>query len=98
MSVSKALEVTLASDARYAADAHAALVSLCRVLADQIDDAGDAVSTRLTAAYLSALKDLAKVREGKPVAPAAPKKTEGKDDSGSSALGKLRSVKGGKAS
>lgn len=98
MSVSDALEVTLASDVRYDEDANAALVSLCRVLADQIDEAGDSVSTRLTAAYLSALKDLAKVREGKPVAPTAAPKTEGKDDSGSNALGKLRSVKGGKAS
>lgn len=97
MSVSTALEVTLASDVRYDEDANAALVSLCRVLADQIDEAGDSVSTRLTAAYLSALKDLAKVREGKPV-PSATPKTEGKNDSGSSALGKLRSVKGGKAS
>lgn len=37
---------------------HLPLIELCRVLADQMDAAGAEPSTRLTAAYLSALKDL----------------------------------------
>lgn len=97
MTISEALEETLASDARYAEKQHSALVSLCRLLALQIDAADAEATNRLTAAYLSALKDLGRIRDGKPVAPAAPK-TEGKNDSGPSALGKLRSVKGGQAS
>ena len=39
-------------------DAHGPLLELCRTLADQMDAAGSEPSTRLTAAYLSALKDL----------------------------------------
>ncbi len=38
--------------------AHAPLIELCRTLAAQMDAAGAEPSTRLTAAYLSALKDL----------------------------------------
>lgn len=38
--------------------AHAPLVELCRTLAAQMDASGLDPSTRLTAAYLSALKDL----------------------------------------
>lgn len=34
------------------------LMELCRTLAAQMDEAGPEPSTRLTAAYLSALKDL----------------------------------------
>jgi hypothetical protein len=34
------------------------LMELCRTLAAQMDEAGSEPSTRLTAAYLSALKDL----------------------------------------
>ena len=37
---------------------HAPLVELCRTLARQMDAAGDEPSTRLSAAYLSALKDV----------------------------------------
>lgn len=37
---------------------HAPLVELCYTLAGQMDSAGGEPSTRLTAAYLSALKDL----------------------------------------
>lgn len=44
------------------ADEDAALLALCRLLADQMDDAvqdsDEGPSTRLSAAYLSALKDL----------------------------------------
>jgi hypothetical protein len=97
VTISEALEETLASDARYAEKQHSALVSLCRLLALQIDAADAEATNRLTAAYLSALKDLGRIRDGKPVATASPK-TEGGDGSGSSALGKLRSIKGAKAS
>lgn len=37
---------------------HGPLVELCRTLARQMDAAGDEPSTRLSAAYLSALKDV----------------------------------------
>lgn len=53
-----ALEQTVASDPKLAQPRHSALVNLCRMLADQIDEAGPKASTHLTAAYLSALKDL----------------------------------------
>lgn len=44
---------------RRSSDTHAALLELCRSLADQVDAAGpDGPSSRLAAAYLSALKDL----------------------------------------
>jgi hypothetical protein len=59
--ISDDLEVTLASDDRFAAEQNRALVSLCRLLAEQIDDAGEKASNRLTAAYLSALKDLNRI-------------------------------------
>jgi hypothetical protein len=36
---------------------YAPLIELCRTLAGQMDEAGKDPSTRLTAAYLSALKD-----------------------------------------
>ncbi len=58
LSVSESLEVTIGSDPRLTQPRNAALISLCRLLARQVDDAGDDASTRLTAAYLSALKDL----------------------------------------
>lgn len=41
-------------------DAHAALLALCKELAAQMDAADSEPSTRVTAAYLSALKDLAR--------------------------------------
>lgn len=88
--VRDALEETLSSDARLKAKRHAALVSLCRVLADQIDAAGAQVSSRLTAAYLSALKDLDK-------ALGAPAGAGGGKGAGSGGkLANLRSITGGK--
>ncbi len=46
-------------------DAHAALLELVRTLADQVDAAGpDGPSSRLAAAYLSALKDLTRALNG----------------------------------
>ncbi len=42
-------------------DVHAPLLELCRTLSDQVDEAGeDGPSSRLAAAYLSALKDLSR--------------------------------------
>lgn len=46
--------------------AHAPLLELCRTLAGQMDAAGPDPSTRLTAAYLSALKDLRRATEALP--------------------------------
>lgn len=59
-----ALERTIVGGADVLADdQHAALVALCRSLADQMDDAepNGGPSTRLVAAYLSALKDVWRV-------------------------------------
>lgn len=70
-------------------DDDAALLALCRALADQMDDAAEnddeGPSTRLSAAYLSALKDLqrALARE------VEQKKTGGR-------LAHLRAIHGGK--
>lgn len=58
-----ALERTIAAGANLISEKHAALVMLCRELADQMDEASSACgpSTRLSAAYLSAFKDLGRV-------------------------------------
>ena len=55
------LEQTLRAGSARLGDQHLALIGLCRLLAGQLDEAGQDASTRLTAAYLSALKDLGKV-------------------------------------
>lgn len=54
------MERTITAGAGILTDRHAALLALCRELAGQMDDAGYEAgpSTRLSAAYLSALKDL----------------------------------------
>lgn len=58
---SKAIEAAIASGKSRLSDDQAPLVELCRVLADQMDTAGtDGPSSRLAAAYLSALKDLSR--------------------------------------
>lgn len=88
--VREALEVTLTSDAKLREDRHAALVALARVTADQIDQAGDEVSSRLIASYLSALKDVEKALGGRAAAPG-----EG-DVRGT--LGKLQALTGGRVS
>lgn len=61
MPASDSLERTLACRSGLSEARYAALVDLCRLLARQIDDAGDDAPTRLTAAYLSSLKDLQRV-------------------------------------
>lgn len=63
----EALERTIAAGANVLTDRHAALLALCRELAGQMDgDSPDSVpSTRLIAAYLSALKDLGRALNGK---------------------------------
>ena len=74
MSQREALETTIAAGQGTLGDRHAALVELCRVLADQMDAAGDAgPSGRVVASYLSALKDL-----GRALGNAAPGSTGGK--------------------
>lgn len=94
-----ALETTLSSSPKLSEARHAALVSLCRVTADQVDAAGAEVSSRLIASYLSALKDLDRALGVAPAAPSGRKKTEEASggDSNGSALGTLRGLKGGKA-
>lgn len=59
------LEVTLKSDPRYAEPGNAALVDLCRTLAEAID-AKIEPTTHQLAAYLSALKDLRRITETQP--------------------------------
>lgn len=82
-------ELTFKSDARLGTPKHAALVALCRLLATQIDESGDGANNRLTAAYLSALKDVkAAMADRSPTA-------EGAGSGG--ALGKLQGLKGGKS-
>ena len=73
MSQREALETTIAAGQGTLGDRHAALVELCRVLADQMDAAGDAgPSGRVVASYLSALKDL-----GRAFGKAGPKSSAG---------------------
>jgi hypothetical protein len=96
--VREALERTISSDQRLSGNRYAALVALCRVTADQVDQAGEAVSSRLIASYLSALKDLDKAMAASTTATAgsgARKKAAG--DTNGSALGALRGIKGGKS-
>ncbi len=60
-----AVERSIATGNRTLTDAHAALLELVRTLADQVDAAGaDGPSSRLAAAYLSALKDLTRALNG----------------------------------
>lgn len=95
--VRDALEVTLSSDASLSHPRYAALVSLCRVFADQVDAAGDEVSSRLTAAYLSALKDLDRALATSKAsgAGAGTAGERGADRVGK--LARLQSIAGGKA-
>lgn len=86
-----AFEKTFESDARLATDKHAALVALCRLLSDQIDESGGEATNRLTAAYLSALKDIDRA-----MADRTPAGTGGAGSGGT--LGKLQGIAGGKAS
>jgi hypothetical protein len=82
----EALERTIKAGAGILSDKHAALVALCRELAGQMDDAGYDVgpSTRLSAAYLSALKDLGRAL----AVPVVKAKVGGK-------LSELRGIQGG---
>lgn len=54
----EAIEAAMTSSRLTEHAEHAPLVELCRTLARQMDAAGDEPSTRLSAAYLSALKDV----------------------------------------
>lgn len=90
--VRAALETTLGSDHNLRSAKHAALVALCRVTADQVDAAGEDVSSRLIASYLSALKDLDRAMGGRSSSGRA---GEGSSDGGK--LGGLRAIAGGKS-
>lgn len=84
----KALEKTIKAGAGILTDQHAALLAFCRQLADQMDASGDdGPSTRISAAYLSALKDLTRALTAKPDT----KRGTGK-------LAQLRGIEGGRAS
>ena len=61
MSHQAELEKTLAALAIH--EKHAALVCLCRSLAEQLDGAGSTPSSRLSSAYLSALRYLSRTTE-----------------------------------
>jgi hypothetical protein len=66
----RAVDRTIRAGNGVLGDRDAALVELCRTLADQMDVPGaDGPSTRLSAAYLSALKDLRRVMEPVKVKP-----------------------------
>ena len=82
----EALERSIAAGAEVLTDKHAALLALCRELAGQMDDAGTegGPSTRLIAAYLSALKDLGRAL----AVPVAEERVGGK-------LSQLRATQGG---
>lgn len=56
-----AVEATITAAAGAIDGRHTALVELVRTLAGQMDQAGADPSTRLSAAYLSTLKDLGRV-------------------------------------
>lgn len=56
---SKAIERTITAGAGILTEQHEALLALCRELAHRMDSAGqEGPSTRLGAAYLSALNDI----------------------------------------
>ena len=91
----EAFETTFQSDSRLASPKHAALIALCRLLADQIDQSGGEATNRLTAAYLSALKDVERVMGGR-----TPGTQGGGSESGGGAggkLGQLQAIAGGKS-
>lgn len=52
------LEEMIAANPVLELEGNAAIVQFARTLADQVDGAADGLSSRLAAAYLSALKDL----------------------------------------
>ena len=86
-----AMQAAIESGKNRLSDDHAPLIELCRVLADQMDEAAAGPSARLVAAYLSALKDmsralattprkeglgkLAELRRNRPIRPSGPKMT-----------------------
>lgn len=89
----EAFETTFKSDSKLAAPKHAALIALCRLLADQIDQSGGEATNRLTAAYLSALKDVERVMGGRTPGTQGGAPTEGGT---SGKLGQLQAIAGGK--
>lgn len=72
-------ELNVALSALRLGGPHAAPIELCRVTARQMDAAEDAPTNRLSAVYLSCLKDLSRAATGTP------------NSAGKTTLSKLRS-------
>ncbi|MBT2566570.1 hypothetical protein J7I84_08700 [Arthrobacter sp. ISL-85] len=68
-----AVEASITAAADALNGRHAALLQLVRTLARQMDAAGADPSTRLSAAYLSALKDLGRVIAASPAKATQPR-------------------------
>ena len=92
--MSEALERTIAATGGLLTDRYSAQIELCRLLAEQVDEEGARASTRLTAAYLSGLKDLARATATTPAEKPGTSlrllrdaRAEGSVDQGSTALG-----------
>ena len=64
----EAIDAAIAAAGAKLGDTDKPLLQLLRTLVDQMDAAGPDPSTRLSAAYLSALKDLRRALEAKPAA------------------------------
>lgn len=69
----EAVEATICAASTVLGGRQAALLQLVRTLAQQMDTAGPDPSTRLSAAYLSALKDLGRVLATGPEPTAKPR-------------------------
>lgn len=92
-----AFEVTFKSDKRLASDKHAALVALCRLLSDQIDGSGAEATNRLTAAYLSALKDIERVMAGRTPGTQGGGGLDAEKGGSGGKLGQLQAIAGGRS-
>lgn len=77
-----AIEAAIAANQLGTMPEHSPLIELCRTMSAQMDAAGADPSTRLTAAYLSALKDMRRA-----IAELPPQREPGK-------LAELRAVRG----
>ena len=64
-----AVETAITAAGTKLGDVDMPLIELLRTLADQMDTAGPDPSTRLSAAYLSCLKDFRRALESKPAVP-----------------------------
>ncbi len=69
----KAVEAAITASGHRLNSTHGPLLELCRTLSSQMDAAGEEPSTRLSAAYLSALKDLTRAQAASSETPASGK-------------------------